>query len=91
MSITLDQIIVWVIIGILAGSLAGMLVKRTKKGFGIWSNLLIGLVGALIGGFLFDLFNINLGLGSIAITFEDLIAALVGSLIYLVILALIRK
>ena len=89
--VTIAQVIVWLIIGALAGSLAGMLLKRGKKGFGLFSNILIGLIGALIGGFLFDLFNISLGLGQLTISFEDLIAAFVGSLIFLVILSFIQK
>lgn len=90
-NVTTDQVIVWLIIGALAGSLTGMLMKREKKGFGLFSNLLIGLIGALIGGFLFDLLNINLGLGQLTISFEDLIAAFAGSLIFLVILSFIKK
>ena len=89
--VTVDQVVVWVIIGALAGSLAGMLMKREKKGFGLFSNLLIGLLGALIGGFLLDLLNINLGLGQLKISFDDLIAAFAGSLIFLVILSFIKK
>ena len=44
MNITLDysQIIVWLIVGALAGSIAGMLVKRTREGFGPFTNLGIG-------------------------------------------------
>jgi uncharacterized membrane protein YeaQ/YmgE (transglycosylase-associated protein family) len=91
MNITIDQLIVWLLVGALAGSVVGMLVKRTKKGFGHIINLGIGLVGALIGGFLFDLFNLDLGLGQIAISFEDIVAALIGSLIFLLIVFLIRK
>ena len=91
MSITFGQIIVWLIVGALAGSLAGMLVKGSKRGFGTWTNLGIGLVGALLGGLLFKLFNINLGLGAIAITFEDLIAAFLGSLIFLAIVWGVQK
>ena len=81
--ITFDEIVVWVIVGALAGSLAGMLVRRTKRGFGPLTNLGIGLVGALIGGSMFNLFNIDLGLGELAITFDDLLAAFIGSLIFL--------
>jgi len=90
-NVTADQVVVWLIIGALAGSLAGMLMKRGKKGFGLFSNLLIGLIGALIGGFLLDLLNINLGLGQLTISFEDLIAAFAGALIFLVILSFIQK
>lgn len=91
-NITLDQVIVWVIIGLLAGSLSGMFLKRTQTGLaGLFSKLIIGLMGALIGGFLFDLLNINLGLGTLTIAFEDLIAAFVGSLIFLIVLMTIQK
>jgi uncharacterized membrane protein YeaQ/YmgE (transglycosylase-associated protein family) len=82
MNITLAKVIVWLIVGGLAGSFAGMLVKRTKEGFGRWTNFGIGLVGAIIGGALFNLLKINLGLlGELRISFEELLAALVGSLI----------
>ena len=60
MNISLDQIIVWLLIGAIAGTLAGAMVKRSKKGFGVFSNLGIGLVGALIGGALFRLFDLDL-------------------------------
>jgi uncharacterized membrane protein YeaQ/YmgE (transglycosylase-associated protein family) len=91
-NITLDQLIVWGIIGILAGSLAGMFLKRTQTGLvGLFSKLVIGLMGALIGGFLFDVLNLNLGLGQMTIAFEDLLAAFVGSLIFLVVLMAIQK
>ncbi|MEM7028230.1 MAG: GlsB/YeaQ/YmgE family stress response membrane protein [Chloroflexota bacterium] len=91
MTISLGQIIVWLIIGALAGSLAGMVVRRSTSGFGRFGNLILGLIGAVIGGYLFDFFNINLGLGSLTITFEDLIAAFAGSLILLAIIGLLRR
>jgi uncharacterized membrane protein YeaQ/YmgE (transglycosylase-associated protein family) len=81
MSISIGEIIVWLIIGALAGTLAGRLVTFTKRGFGLWVNMGVGMLGALVGGFLFRLFHIDLGLGEIKITFEDLISAFVGSLL----------
>jgi len=54
MHFTLDEIGTWLIVGALAGSLAGVLVKRRKEGFGGLTNLGIGLVGALLGGALFS-------------------------------------
>ena len=48
------QLIVWIIIGLLGGSLTGLLVKPKRRGFGIARNLGIGLIGAIIGGFLHD-------------------------------------
>ena len=91
MAITIGQVIVWLIVGALAGSLTGMVMTRSRQGFGRWTNLGVGLIGALIGGFLFNLFNINLGLGELAITFEDLLAAFIGSLILLGIIAFLQR
>ena len=84
------QVVVWIIIGGLAGAIAGMIVKRRKSGFGVISNILIGLVGAFIGGILFDLLDINIA-GDIAFTANDLISAIVGSMILLAVLYLIRR
>lgn len=91
MSISLQQIIVWLVVGTIAGSLAGMIVKRSKQGFGHFTNLGIGLVGAVVGGFLFWLLGIDLGLGNISVSLEDIVAAFVGSIVFLILLRWIRK
>ncbi len=91
MKITIDQLIAWLIVGALAGSFTGMVVKRSKEGFGRFTNLGIGLIGALIGGSIFRAFNIDLGLGDLAITLEDLLSALIGSLIFLGMLWIMQK
>jgi uncharacterized membrane protein YeaQ/YmgE (transglycosylase-associated protein family) len=87
---TIDQLVVWLIIGALAGSLAGMLVTGSRKGYGPATNILIGLIGAVIGGWVFDKLNVNLGLGSITISFEEVVAAFVGSLILLGLISFLR-
>ncbi len=91
MQITYIPLIVWLIVGALAGSLVGKVVKRSREGFGRWTNLGVGLIGAAVGGFLFDLFGIDLGLGELAISFQDLVAAFVGSLIFLAGVQIVRK
>jgi uncharacterized membrane protein YeaQ/YmgE (transglycosylase-associated protein family) len=91
MSISLQQIIVWLVIGAIAGSLAGMIVKRSKQGFGRFTNLGIGLVGAVVGGFLFWLVGIDLGLGDISVSLEDIVAAFVGSIVFLVLLRWLKR
>jgi uncharacterized membrane protein YeaQ/YmgE (transglycosylase-associated protein family) len=90
MNITIDQIIVWLIVGGLAGALTGMVVKRDRVGFGRLKNFAVGLVGALIGGLTFTIFDINLGLGNIAITAQDLVSAFLGSLVFLIVLAIVK-
>ena len=84
MNITLSELLVWLIIGGLVGSFVGMVVKRKKEGFGHWVNLGIGLVGAIIGGVIFNVFNIDLGLSDFAITAEDLVSAVVGAVVLLI-------
>jgi uncharacterized membrane protein YeaQ/YmgE (transglycosylase-associated protein family) len=48
------------------------------------------LVGALIGGLLFSLFGIWPGLDSIAVSLRDIIAAFIGSLVFLLLLWIVR-
>ena len=92
MKISPDEVIAWLVVGALAGSLAGMLVKRRKEGFGHLLNLGIGLVGALIGGLLFKVCDVKLGvLGQVTITFEEVVAGLVGSLIFLAAIWAVRR
>jgi uncharacterized membrane protein YeaQ/YmgE (transglycosylase-associated protein family) len=91
MKLNPDEVTTWLIVGALAGSLTGMLVKRSRAGFGRLLNLAIGLIGALIGGFLFKVLHINLGLvGAITITSEEVVAAFVGSLLFLVLIWAMR-
>jgi len=83
MPFTASQIIVWLIIGLIGGTLAGILIKRERAGFGFWTNLGIGLIGALLGGLLFRGLDLLPGLDQIAISLRDVVSALVGSLIFL--------
>ncbi len=69
--------ILWfLLVGLIAGWLAGVIVRG--GGFGIVGNIVVGIVGALIGGFIFSLFNITAygTLGNIAM-------AVVGAVILL--------
>jgi uncharacterized membrane protein YeaQ/YmgE (transglycosylase-associated protein family) len=92
MNITFDQVVAWVIVGALAGSLAGILVTGKKEGLGRVLNVAVGLAGALIGGLLFKLFGISLGiLGKVEITFEEVVEGFLGSLVLLGIIWLVKR
>ena len=91
MDISLAAIISWVIVGALAGTLVGGILSGRKSGYGMWKNLGIGLIGAVIGGFVFRLLKIDFGLGEIKITAADVIAAILGALLFLLILKLAGK
>ena len=85
------SMIFWLIIRVLAGSLAGTVVTGKWGGLGRWCGLGVGLVGALIGGLIFGLFNILPGLDSISISLRDIVSAFVGVLVFLLILWIIQK
>ncbi len=91
MNLTVGQFIAWLVVGGLAGNLTGRLVTFKREGLGRWTNLGVGMVGALIGGLFFRIFHISLGLGDLKITFVDLIAAFLGSLLFVVIWWLVAK
>lgn len=91
MVISWAQIIVWLIIGLIGGTLAGAAVRWQREGFGLWENLGIGLVGALVGGLIFRLFNLFPGLEVVSISLRDVVSALIGSLLFLVALWLWHK
>jgi uncharacterized membrane protein YeaQ/YmgE (transglycosylase-associated protein family) len=88
---TLDQVIVWSVIGLLGGSLAGMVITWGREGFGLIRNLGLGLAGALIGGFLFRIFGLFPNLDLIAFSLRDVVSAFVGSLLLLAALWLWQK
>jgi uncharacterized membrane protein YeaQ/YmgE (transglycosylase-associated protein family) len=76
---------IWVIlIGIVAGWLAGKIMRG--KGYGLVVDLLLGIVGAVLGGYLFGL----LGVGGGGLVWR-LLTSLVGALLILFIIRLIKK
>jgi len=81
---SIDQFIVWIIVGLLGGSLAGFMTTWERKGLGLLRNLGVGLIGALVGGLLFRMLGLAPGLDRVAISLRDVVAAFVGSLIVLV-------
>ena len=78
-------IIVWLIIGALAGWLAGTLLKG--GGFGLVGDIVVGIVGAFIGGWLSSLLGISIGSGLIA----SFIKATIGAAILLFILRMFKR
>lgn len=87
-----EQIIVWLIIGLIAGFLASLLVRGRRMGVTI--TIFLGLVGALIGGFLFTLFQIPVAPAlaeGFTIKYIDIIVSFVGAVIVLLIVTLVRR
>jgi uncharacterized membrane protein YeaQ/YmgE (transglycosylase-associated protein family) len=74
------SIIGWIVLGLIAGFIASKVV--TSQGQGFWINIALGIVGALVGGFLFE------GLGAPGITgfnLTSMIVAIIGAIVVLLI------
>jgi len=78
-------IIIWLIVGAIAGWLAGLIVKGA--GFGLIGNIIVGIVGAFVAGWLLPQIGVNLGTGFV----REIINAAIGGVIVLIILSLIRR
>jgi uncharacterized membrane protein YeaQ/YmgE (transglycosylase-associated protein family) len=73
-------IVTWIILGLIAGFIGSKIVDRQGQGF--WLDIALGIVGALVGGFLFDLFGAS---GVTGLNIYSMIVAVVGSVVMLVI------
>jgi uncharacterized membrane protein YeaQ/YmgE (transglycosylase-associated protein family) len=73
-------IISWIILGLIAGFIGSKIVDRQGQGF--WLDIALGIVGALAGGFLFDLFGAS---GVTGLNLYSMIVAIVGSVVVLLI------
>jgi len=80
-----QSLIVWLIIGAVAGWLAGMVVKG--GGYGLLGDIIVGIIGAVIAGWLLPQIGIVIGGGFIA----AIINAFIGAVILLIILRLIKR
>ncbi len=74
----------YIIIGILSGFIAGKIMRGS--GFGVFINLIVGIVGGLLGGWCFGLLGITT-----AGIFGSLITSVAGAILLLWILSLFRK
>jgi uncharacterized membrane protein YeaQ/YmgE (transglycosylase-associated protein family) len=78
-------IIAALIIGAIAGWLAGLIVRGA--GFGLIGNIIIGMIGALFAGWLLPQLHVELAAGTVG----QIVDATIGGVIILVILSLVRR
>lgn len=92
LGVPVATVIVWLIVGLLAGSAATSLLYRSRRGLGVMLNTGLGMLGAVIGGFLFSLFGVNIAtLQAIQIDMQQLFSAFLGAVLILVILRGLRR
>lgn len=79
-----EQVITWVIIGLIAGLFAGMLLRG--RGLGFVPSIVVGLLGAIFGGFLFSVLGLQLPAafgGGITLAWSDIVVAFIGATLIL--------
>jgi uncharacterized membrane protein YeaQ/YmgE (transglycosylase-associated protein family) len=84
MTLSNESILVILFVGIVAGWLAGKVVRGT--GFGLIGDLVVGVAGAFVATWLFPRFGIQLGSGMVS----EIIYSALGAIILLVIVRLVR-
>ncbi|HKS19941.1 MAG TPA: GlsB/YeaQ/YmgE family stress response membrane protein [Bradyrhizobium sp.] len=84
MQISNESILVILLVGLIAGWLAGKIVRGT--GFGLIGDILVGIAGALVASFLFPKLGIRLGTGLVS----EIIYSAIGAIILLLIVRLVR-
>jgi uncharacterized membrane protein YeaQ/YmgE (transglycosylase-associated protein family) len=80
------SILAWIILGLLAGFIGSKIVN--KSGEGVIVDILLGIVGAVLGGWLFNRFG---AAGITGLNVYSLLVAIVGSVLFLVIYHAIRR
>lgn len=85
------DIIAWIILGAIAGWLAGMLV-RGDEGWGVLGHIVLGIVGALVGGFLANALGFGSGReGGDIVNLQSIIVAIIGAVIVVFVVGLFSR
>ena len=80
-----ESILIWLLVGAVAGWLAGQFSKG--GGFGLLGNIIVGVIGSVIAGYLLPLIGVQLGSGFI----RSVINAFIGACLLLTIVRLVRR
>ena len=81
------SILSWIVLGLIAGFIASKLVNRT--GEGILLDIALGILGAVIGGYLTSLLGFSAGISGLNI--PSLVVAILGAVVFLVVYHALRR
>lgn len=82
---TVEAILIWILVGAIAGWLAGLVVRGF--GFGLVGNIIIGIIGAFLGGWLFGVLGFSIGVGII----NTIFTAFIGAVVLLLIVRVVKR
>ena len=74
------SIIAWIVLGLIAGFIASKIVNKT--GEGVLLDIILGIVGAVLGGYLFQTFGMA---GVTGVNLYSILVAVIGAIVFLVI------
>jgi uncharacterized membrane protein YeaQ/YmgE (transglycosylase-associated protein family) len=83
--IAIETLIIWLIVGAIAGWAAGQIVKG--YGFGLIGNIVVGIIGAVVAGWLLPRLGIVIGGGILA----AIINAIIGAVVLLLVIGLFKR
>lgn len=85
MSVGLQELLIFLAIGLVAGWLAGLVLG----GGGLLRNLIVGVIGAFVGGWLLSALNISLPVGNVLVS--QIITATIGALVVIVVARVVAR
>lgn len=80
-----ETMIIWIVVGALAGWLAGLIVRGF--GFGLLGNVIVGILGAILGGWLLAQFGVAFTTGII----NTILTATLGAVVLLLIVRVLKR
>ena len=87
-TMSIENILIWIVLGAIAGFLAGKILKG--KGFGLVGNIIVGIVGSFFGGWLAGVLNIG-GAVTGGISIPSILTAVGGAVVLLLLISFFRK
>ena len=82
-----ETLLIWLVVGAVAGWLAGVIVKG--GGFGLIGDIVVGIIGAFVGGWLLPKLGVHLG--GLTPIVATIASATIGAVVLLLLLRLIRR
>lgn len=84
---TLESLLIWIVVGVVAGYLAGVLVKG--YGLGLVGNLVVGVIGAILASWLLPAIGVSFSVVNPIVT--SIVYATIGAVVLLLLVGLVRR
>jgi len=81
----LTSLLIWLALGAIAGFVAGQIMKG--RGFGVFGNIIVGILGSFLGGYIFSSLGVSAGGGMIG----SILTAVIGAVVLLFLVGLIKR